>query len=494
MKKIFDTIQMSKPRRSAFDLSHERKLSMEMGKLVPTLVQEVVPGDHFKGSTEIMARMAPMVAPVMHRVNVFMHYFFVPNRIIWNQWEDFITGGREGTTTPTMPVITLTENQRKVGSLPDHLGVPTHDTIIPENDMKVNALPFWAYHQIYNDYYRDPNLSTPHGLSTAGSYNTALHDRAWEKDYFTSALPWAQRGPEVNLPIAPNYAQITQIESAVLGNNPTPSQLETQADGHILATYPEGRVASKVKNLDDNMANLTINDLRRTSALQRWLEKQARGGYRYVETILSHFGVKSSDQRLQRAEYIGGGKQPMVISEVLNTSSTATDPQGTMSGHGISTGSTNNFKYKVEEHGYIIGICSILPRTAYQQGLPRHFVRRDKTDFYWPEFANLGEQEVKRNELYWTEDDEDTTFGYQQRYAEYKYAHDTVHGDFKDTLNFWHMGRIFETPPNLNENFVKSNPTDRIFAVEEGDKIWVQLYNDIKAQRPMPYFADPRLS
>jgi hypothetical protein len=494
MKNIFESVQMKRPRRSAFDLSHEKKLSFDMGDLIPINLQEVVPGDKFKGKTESMIRMAPMIAPVMHRVNVYVHHFFVPYRILWNQWEDFITGGTQGTTSPNMPTINFGSSELEPGKLPDYMGVGTGGGSVNE----VSALPFWAYRQIYNDYYRDANYDgTEAPLVTTGSVNANVLKRAWEKDYFTSALPFAQRGPDVNIPID-GQADVNYKTPQITGPNGTAS-MGLEADANITAstTAAGPGTISELDNIDNvefNNINSTINELRTSTALQRWLEKQARGGARYIETILSHFGVKSSDKRLQRAEYLGGGKSPVVISEVLNTSNTAEAPQGAMSGHGIATGVSNEYRYDVEEHGVIMSIMSILPRTAYQQGTPRMFWRKDKMDFYWPTFANLGEQEVLNREIYVQNTEADTdTFGYQQRWAEYKYSMDTVHGDFKDTLDFWHMGRIFESKPNLNAQFTFADPTDRIFAVAEGNKIWAQIYNDIQAQRPMPYFSNPSL-
>lgn len=499
MRKIFEKVQMDKVKRSAFDLSHEKKLSCRMGDLIPTYVQEVVPGDHFKGSTEIMMRLAPMVAPVMHRINVFMHYFFVPNRIIWDDWEEFITGGKDGEAAPVLPKIMTTTATRAPGSIFDYMGCPSQF----DGNFPVSALPFRAYQQIYNDYYRDQNLidEIPIDDNSAGSH--VILKRAWEKDYFTSALPFSQRGPAVKIPISgeftPQYTTKSRIlNSGTDGPFPVTGDLSTEAglqNIQVAGSVEDARIENLEEQQTIDNLNATINDLRTSSALQRWLEKQARGGARYIETILHHFNVKSSDARLQRAEYLGGGKQPVVISEVLNTSATTTEPQGNMSGHGVATGNTNQFKYKAEEHGYIIGVMSVLPRTAYQQGFPRHLVNRDdKEEFYWPEFSNLGEQEVKNYEIYAQGNSADyDPFGYQQRYAEMKYASDSVHGAFKTSLDFWHLGRIFATPPALNEDFVNADPDTRIFAVEEGDHLWVQLYNNIKALRPMPYFSNPQL-
>jgi hypothetical protein len=503
MPKIFEQTRYRKPNYSAFDLSREQKLSCKMGELVPTYLEEVVPGDHFKVNTEIMLRLAPMLAPIMHRVDVYMHYFFVPNRIIWNQWETFITGGREGTSSPTYPTVAFGTGFRD-SKLPDYLGIPTYSTA--NANIKVSQLPFRAYQKIWNDYYRDPNIEQELDINGIAALHTGtaspsvLYDiriRSWEKDYFSSALPWTQRGPEVSAPVNLEYKSATDIKTTT-GGIPTDGSVDSLT-GVAQSAFGE---PVRFENIVNDSLEININELRRTTALQRWLEKMATGGARYYEQLQSMFGVKSQDQRLQRAEYLGGGKQPIVISEVLNTTGTEDAPQGDMTGHGISVGSTNSFEYHVPEHGWIMGILSILPKATYQQGIHRHWLRTDKLDYYWPEFAHLGEQEIYNYELYLdtlqTIDQNRETFGYQQRYAEYKYGQSTVHGDFRNTLNYWHMGRIFSTRPALNTNFLRALPDTsemvRPFAVQEGDKCWIQLYHDVKARRPMPYFADPRLS
>lgn len=490
MSKIFETIGLKKPRYSAFDLSHEKKLSCNMGELVPILLEEILPGDQFNVRTETMMRLAPMLAPIMHRVNVYVHYFYVPNRLLWNEWEDFITGGKEGTSAPAFPTMGFSNSLKTDFRLADYLGVPNFTTTTL--DLQISQLPFRAYTQIWNDYYRDENLTDPINVETDFAETLKMRKRAWEKDYFTSALPWTQRGPAVSVPLESGnpYKDIATVVDAA-GSPLTGGNMEA----NISAQMSTGGFTSNLHTLKDDIG-IDINDLRTSSAIQRWLEKQARGGARYIETLLSHFGVKSSDARLQRVEYLGGGRQPIVISEVLNTTGTATAPQGDMTGHGISTGTTNQFSKKFEEHGYVMGIMSVLPKSAYQQGIPRHWLRDDKTDYYWPEFADLGEQEITNKELYVDTTDvaySNATFGYQQRYAEYKYACSTVHGDFRTTLDFWHMGRIFATQPALNATFVESDPTTRIFASSADDVLWVQIYNSIKARRPMPYFANPSL-
>lgn len=521
MNKLFNSIKLSRPKSNVFDLGHERKLSTNFGKLTPIMLQEVVPGDKFRVNTELLLRLAPMIAPVMHRVNVYTHYFFVPNRLVWSEWEKFITGGESGTDAPVSPYYEMTAANgawMRKGSLGDHFGLPPIPTGVgPYNPMRISALPFKAYQLIYNEYYRDQNLEGKVPISlTSGDQSAFVEEemllrmRAWEKDYFTSALPWAQRGGDVTLPVGgqvnfvPDYATNSKVISYDGSYRSGNLSGEGGSTGALIinSTPPVYGRIENLKNKSYDLVNpdLTVNELRRATKLQQWLERNALGGSRYIEQIFSHFGVKSSDSRLQRPEYLGGGKQPVTISEVLQTSQTDTTPQGNMSGHGISVGTTNQFSKSFEEHGFIIGIMSILPRTAYQQGVPRMFTRTTKLDYYWPEFAHLGEQEVKNKELYHKfdqagGDDNETTFGYQSRYSEYKFGNSTVHGEFRDTLSFWHMGRIFSARPALNSSLIKYNPNYRNFAVTDTnvDHVYVQLYNDVKAIRPMPLFGTPSL-
>lgn len=519
--KIFDTVRERAPKKSGFDLSHEKKLSMKFGKLTPMLLQEVMPGDVFKGRTEALIRMAPMVAPIMHRVDAYIHYFNVPNRIIWPEWEDFITGGDKGTEAPNMPVVQigslLTGGK---GTLTDYFGIPTmdEDALAP---IQVSALPYRAYHEIWNEYYRDQNLQEPFDWEIASSAEmAALQTRAYEKDYFTSALPYPQKGPAVELPLdisySPQYKEPISVNN--LGNpNTTPADWGNGDTGRWGSRAPVEAVPGTpdpyiehpdgwhIENLADQQSvdstSITIEELRRASRLQEWLEIAARAGSRYKELIKSMFGTNTGDARLDRPEYIGGGKIPISISEVLNTVGVEGQaPQGDMAGHGIAVGAKSSFFCKVKEHGHIIGIMSILPKTGYQQGLARLWGRRDKFDFPWPKFANLGEQAVKNSELYqdYTDATEnDLTFGYVQRYGEYKYAENTVHGDFRDDLDFWHLSRKFANRPQLNEEFIQCDNADnqRIFAVTDPniDKFYVQLYNQVQATRPLPYFSNPTL-
>jgi hypothetical protein len=505
---MFNQVHFKIPKKNVFNLSHEKKLTCKMGRLVPIMCEEVIPGDTWQMNSEILMRLAPMLAPVMHRVDVHVHNFFVPNRLIWNEWEDFITGGEDGTANPVMPYLKL-DSGAIAGSLADYLGCPTN-TDWPTT-ANINALPFRAYHTIYNEYYRDQNLQdkTPvaktsgEDPNTIYMINTAV--RAWEKDYFTSALPWTQRGGQVEIPLLGSAPVVLadNTDWASLKNTnrtqATDSALRTEqgnlrgAGDFPLVIDPNGSLEADLTDV----TSATIAELRNAVKLQEWLEKNARGGSRYIEQIKQHFGVTSSDARLQRPEYLGGGKTPIVMSEVLQTSSTdSTSPQANMSGHGVSAGSSMRWRRSFEEHGYIISIMSVLPKTAYMQGFRRHFLKDDKFQYFWPEFAHIGEQEVMKSELYhdYTTAPNKEAFGYQSRYSEYKFIPSSVHGDFKESLLYWHMGRKFSSMPNLNSQFITSDATERIFAVEDNsDKCYVQIYNDVKAIRPIPRFSNPSL-
>lgn len=521
-----------------------------MGELVPIMCMPIVPGDKFRVNTEALVRLAPLVAPMMHRVNVYTHYFFVPNRLVWNSWEDFITKGIDGEDAPVFPKISLDTSLVpnifnygviRDGSLWDYLGLPSIGAIAGQidpnaspnsaavpNNFAVSALPFRAYQLIYNEYYRDQNLTNPISFSLDSVVPEdiyrllSLRRRAWEKDYFTSALPWLQRGPEVTVPVGGSFGVVTlanrdnnQIFVGPDGNptqvdvgmnlihaadkdNVTPGTIQTglsngSNSGNAVWLDPKGTLV-----VDGENSGISIQDLRTSNALQRWFERNARGGSRYIEQILAHFGVRSSDARLQRPQFLGGGKMPVAVSEVLQTSSTdTTSPQANMAGHGISAGVNNGFRHYFEEHGYVIGLMSIMPRTGYQQGVPRDFTKFDNMDFYFPEFAHLSEQEIKNQELYVSGDQtyNEGTFGYAPRYAEYKYHESEAHGDFRGNMSFWHLNRIFTNRPNLNTTFVECNPSNRVFATSQtqDDKFWVQIYQDVKALRLMPKYGTPML-
>ena len=549
---IFSNVKSDKPKRSTFNLSHDVKLTCDFGKLVPFLCEEVVPSDTWQLQSNVLLRFSPLIAPVMHDINVYTHYFYVPFRLLWDDYEDFITGGKDGNAAPVFPRLGVlhktgvgetqwqdTKGLFKRGSLADYLNYPTSDS----NDgsagsFYASALPLRAYQMIYNEYYRDENLEEEIEFSKgSGIVNISspeytelltLRERAWAKDYFTSALPWLQRGPQQMVPVssmgrldstaikyenqggsagADKVVDPYSNESEPLRIGPNSTYLSGFLNGD--SNNPKSASIDNSQNLklaDDGVTiegtSFTINDLRRSNRIQRWLEASARGGNRYIESLLSFFGVRSDDLSLQRPQFLGGGKTPVQISDIFQTSQTTADsPQGQYSGVGFSFGTNNGFKKSFKERGLIIGIMSIMPRPGYTEGCPRSYRKFDKYDFYWPQFAELGEQEIYNYELALRTADVDGTFGYAPRYAEYKYIPSRVHGDFKNMqgLGFWHLNRHYNQQPVLSKEFVHcrdaANDLNRIFAVEdnESNHIYAQIANNVTARRPMPYLPDPEL-
>lgn len=547
---IFSNVKSDKPKRSTFNLSHDVKLTCDFGKLVPFLCEEVVPSDTWQLQSNVLLRFSPLIAPVMHDINVYTHYFYVPFRLLWDEYEDFITGGKDGNAAPVFPRLGVlhktgvgetqwqdTKGLWKRGSLADYLNYPTSDS----NDgsagsFYASALPLRAYQMIYNEYYRDENLEEEIPFSkgsgiiniTSSEYQEllTLRERAWAKDYFTSALPWLQRGPQQMVPVSSMgrldstdiaYKNLDGSSGAASVVDPySKKRSDLKVSGNLsLAGVPEGSQEGTVLGLDNSQnlkladdgvtiegTSFTINDLRRSNRIQRWLEASARGGNRYIESLLSFFGVRSDDLSLQRPQFLGGGKTPVQISDVLQTSeTTANSPQGQYSGIGYSFGNNNGFRKSFKERGLIIGIMSIMPRPGYTEGCPRSYRKFDKYEFYWPQFAELGEQEIYNYELALRTADVDGTFGYAPRYAEYKYIPSRVHGDFKNMqgLGFWHLNRHYNQQPVLSKEFVHcrdaANDLNRIFAVEdnESNHIYAQISNNVTARRPMPYLPDPEL-
>lgn len=508
MKNVFNTVKVSKPRKSKFDLTHDVKMSGKMGILYPTMAMECIPGDFVRVGYESMVRFAPMIAPIMHRADVYFHSWFVPNRLVWSNWEKFIVG--EG--THVMPYFemdgtTITSGQK---AFFDYLGIPP----IPAPQVRrVSALATAAYQKVYNEWYRDQNLIPEVDDELVDGANgiapfAVLRRRAWEHDYFTSCLPFAQKGASMDIPLGNVELDPDWFAKADVGNTwprfvdsglGPPGGVENiethPVDGGFISSSPTGDTLAYDPRGSLVVGATTINDLRQAYQLQKWLERNARGGTRYVESIQAHFGVRSPDARLQRPEYISGVKGPVVISEVLNqTGILGTDgaPQGDMAGHGIAAAGGGGSSYFCLEHGYIITMMSVMPRTAYQDGIPKHFLKTDYLDYYFPDFAHLGEVAVQNQEVFAYGAQPEGTFGYLPRYSEYRYLPSRVAGQMRDVFDFWHLGREFTVQPTLGQAFIECDPSDRIFAVQDGsDYLWSHILMRVQAVRPLPKFGTP---
>lgn len=481
---------------------------MNFGGLYPICNIEAMPGDKIHISSESLLRAMPLVAPVMQRMDFFVHYYFVPNRILWPDYYKWLMQGDDTLVHPY-----LEHDFSYYTKLMDYMGVPE----IPATNTfkyRLNALPFAAYQKIYQDYYRDENLVDPFEVALQSGNNgfqrfqlLAFKQRAYEHDYFTSSLPFAQKGDSVVVPFEDAPVKFAGADPRGAGVSWSVTDNVTGPRTASAANQDPswGDVPSDIFFADMSQSAGTINNLRRAYALQRWLETNARGGTRDVEAILSHFDVKSRDARFQRPEYICGSKTPITISEVLNT--TGEDgglPQGNMAGHGIAAAAGNMGTFFAPEHGWIIGIASILPRTSYGQGIHKSFFKSSPVDDYpWPEFAHIGEQPVLNKELYANVNDIDEaegTFGYVPRYAEYKYIPSRVSGEFKygGSLDYWTLARQFIDLPVLDKAFIECDGGDdqnlyRIFAVTDSsvDHFVVHHLNKITAVRKLPKYGTP---
>lgn len=556
---LFNSIPLLKPKRNAFNLSHSVKLTMEMGQLVPFYVQDVLPSDRLRVSATNLIKFAPLIAPILSEVDVYLHFFFVPTRLIWDSWEDFITGSHKGKklpedSMPQMPRWIFIRNfvnqaitnhlegepsPLQHGSLADYLGFQTFKKGTSFDHVNthyyVDQLPFRAYRKIYNDWYRDENLQDDRDedwFSESGdisvnnsnfqevSYQMRLENRAWRKDYFTSALPFAQKGDDVLIPGGISVNPDSQLFlhgtgglSLSSGSVPTNQYLDVTArfndpkSGELYVDSGNGKISASYQSLSllsgsqfNEFANSgasegTIRELRRAIAAQRFLERRAVGGTRYIEQIRAFFGVKSSDARLQRSQFLGGCKNPVVISQVLQTSETTqSSPLGQPAGNAVSAGGKYIFDHTFEEYGYVIGLISVVPKADYIQGIPKMYLRRDVYDFYFPQFAKIGEQPIENQELYFdpTSVNNDKTFGYTPRYAEYRFRNNRVCGDFRDSLKFWTLARDFDRIQNLNSQFITCDPSTRIFAYENSDfhHLWCEIGLNVKSLRPLPKYGE----
>lgn len=486
-------------KRNKFSLSNTKLATFDMGELVPVGLTEVLPGDTIQAATSALIRVAPLNAPVMHPVHVRLHHWYVPHRLVWSDWENFITGGPDGLNASTFPTITVnTGTGWAVGSLADYLGVPTG-----VDDLPVSALPFRGYTKIWNDWYRDQDLQTQLTIDeTDGAdttTNTILQSVCWEKDYFTSARPWTQKGTEVTLPLGTTAPVVTNSNTPTFTGAGAGISNDTlawkDADDRISLTGITTAADQLLRfgNQSGLQADLTtataasVNSIREAFALQRYKEARARYGSRYTE-YLRYLGVKSSDARLQRPEYLGGGKQTIQFSEVLQTGPTTSGTPGTgvgvLKGHGIGALRSNRFRRFIEEHGYIFTMMSVKPKTVYATGLPRHWSRTTKEDFWQKELETIGQQEVLNKELYWADTGPNDVFGYQDRYDEYRRSESSIAGEFRSsTANFWHYARIFASDVTLNAAFVTAAPTNRVYQSTATDQLNVMVNNNMQARR-----------
>ena len=545
---IFSEVRGNNVGRSVFNLSHFKRFTADMGQLIPVLFLECVPGDTMKIGCEAVTRFQPMVAPILDSVDMYVHYFFVPTRLLMDNekdWETFLTGGKDGTDdSVSLPLwtfgafdgsISTTSNfpfsfgsKHLKYSLWDYFGLPVLESAGSVENIRtvdhVLAFPQRAYNLVWNEYYRDENLVDECSLN-----NSTVLYRAWKKDYFTSSLPWQQRGISPALPISGvipvNFSPTDvfrlngPVTVSVENGGTAPVWVSNVGDGSAnvqrlgtnfqnFSTLPQSVQSMQfngvsVGSASVNLENATTFDvavLREAFQIQRWLELNARAGVRYTEFLKAHFGLAPADEVLQRPEYLGGTKSEIVVSEVLQTSATTSDsPQGNLAGHGLGAMSDFICSYTAKEFGYIIGIASWMPKPSYQQGVNRMFSRRTKYDFYFPEFAHLSEQAVTKGEIYATgnEEHDNSIFGYQSCYAEMKYMPSMNCADMRDTFSYWHLGRKFSSEPSLNAGFLTTNSAysggirKDIFSVQNEPGMIVQFGNVVEAIRPMPVYGTP---